>query len=414
MSDPVFGLIGVSLKHSWSVPIHKELGCSEYQLFEIPDGDLDSFFNDHSIAGLNVTIPFKKSVIPYCSSIDEFASSIGSVNTILPDGHGGLKGYNTDAYGLSFMAKRAGISFRNAKVVILGTGGTSHTAQAVSRKEGASEIVTISRTGNPNYDSLPDFSDFDILINATPVGTYPDTGISPVDLTVFNKLKGVLDVIYNPARTELLMQAEKLGIPHSNGLPMLVAQAVEAERLFTGKSIPDSEIERIISIIKKQMLNIVIIGMPGSGKTTIGRLIGELSGRRVIDIDTEIEASTGISIPDIFSESGEEGFRKIESRHLKRYGKESGLVIVTGGGSVVRSENYSPLHQNGIIYQLTRDTSLLPKEGRPISLSVDLGDLFIKRSPLYSSYRDYIIDNNGTPEAAAENMWRHFLEHSCD
>ena len=414
MSDPVYGLIGKTLKHSWSVPIHKELGCESYRLIEIPDEDLDAFFEQNEIAGLNVTIPFKKAVIPYCSSVDDYAAEIGSVNTLIPDGNEGLKGYNTDAYGLSYMARRAGITFKGSKVVILGTGGTSHTAQAVARNEGAEQIVTISRTGSPNYASLPDYADADILINATPVGTYPDTGISPVDLSVFNKLSGVLDVIYNPTRTELLMQAERLGIPYSNGLPMLVAQAVEAERLFTGKDIPDSEIERILSILKKQMLNIVIIGMPGSGKTTVGSLLGTLSGRPVIDIDTEIERSTGTSIPEIFSESGEEGFRKIESRHLCIYGKESGIILVTGGGSVTKEENYAPLHQNGIIYQLERDTSLLPKEGRPISLSIDLGDLFKKRTPMYNSFRDYVIDNNGTPQETAENLWRHFLEHSCD
>ncbi len=412
--EPIYGLIGTTLKHSWSVPIHNELGRSDYRLYELPEGDLAAFFKSHTIGGLNVTIPFKTEVIPFCSSIDEYASSIGSVNTIIPDGNGGLKGFNTDAYGLSYMAKRAGIAFKDSKVIILGTGGTSKTAQAVALKEGASRIITISRTGTPNYNSLPDYSDFDILINTTPVGMYPDTGISPVDLTVFSNLKGVLDVIYNPARTALMMQAEKLGIPNAGGLAMLVAQAVESERIFSGRQIPDSEIERIISIMKTKTLNIVIIGMPGCGKTTIGNLIGKLSGRPVIDIDTEIENSTGISIPDIFSESGEEGFRKIESRHLKKYGKESGIILVTGGGSVTKDENYAPLHQNGIIYQLDRDTSLLPKEGRPISLSVDLGDLFKRRTPMYCSFRDYLIDNNGTPQEAADNIWNHFVEHSDD
>ena len=414
MSGPVYGLIGRSLKHSWSVPIHSELGCDNYRLYEIPDGDLNSFFEQHVIAGLNVTIPFKKSVIPFCSSLDEYAADIGSVNTLIPDGEGGLKGYNTDAYGLSYMARRAGISFSGSKVVILGTGGTSRTAQAVAKNEGASQIVTISRTGDSNYSTLPSHSDADILINATPVGMYPDTGISPVDLTVFDSLKGVLDVIYNPALTELLMQAEKLGIPCSDGLPMLVAQAAEAERLFSGTSVPDSEIERIISLLKVQTLNIVIIGMPGSGKTTVGNLVGKLSGRPVIDIDAVIEEAAGISIPDIFSKFGEEGFRKLETEQLRRFGKESGTIIITGGGAVTRKENYAPLHQNGIIYQLERDTSLLPTEGRPVSLSTDLGELFRKRAPMYYTFRDYKIDNNSTPQSAAEDLWRHFLEHSCD
>ena len=414
MSGPVYGLIGVSLKHSWSVPIHNELGCAGYQLYEIPDGDLNSFFRSHDIAGLNVTIPFKKSVIPYCSSLDSYAAEIGSVNTLIPDGNGGLKGYNTDAYGLSYMARRAGISFSGSKVMILGTGGTSQTAQAVARNEGANEIVVISRSGASNYSTIPDHSDTDILINATPVGTYPDTGVSPVDLSQFDGLKGVLDVIYNPTRTELLMQAEKHGIPFSNGLPMLVAQAAEAERLFTGVPSSDAEIERIISLLKSQTLNIVIIGMPGCGKTTVGDLVGDLSGRPVIDIDNEIEKAAGISIPDIFSGSGEEGFRKMETEQLRRFGKESGKVLVTGGGAVTREENYALLHQNGMVFQLVRETSLLSKEGRPISLSSDLDDLYRKRSPMYSAFRDYEIDNNGTPQSAAENLWRQFLEHSSD
>ncbi|MBR0342761.1 MAG: shikimate kinase [Oscillospiraceae bacterium] len=411
MSEPVYGLIGSTLRHSWSVPIHKELGNTDYQLFEIADGVLDQFFSQHTVAGLNVTIPFKRSVIPFCSSLDESASEIGSVNTLIPDGNGGLIGYNTDAYGLSYMAKRAGASFKDAKVIILGTGGTSRTATYVARKEGAAQIVSISRTEHPTYDSLSEYSDFDILINTTPVGMYPDTGISPVDLTVFSSLNCVLDVIYNPARTKLLMQAEKLAIPYSGGLPMLVAQACESERLFTGKTTPAAEIENLISMIRAKTENIVIIGMPGCGKTTVGNLLGKLSERPVIDIDTEIEKDAGISIPAIFSESGESGFRKLETRQLAKYGKESGIILVTGGGSVTREENYDLLHQNGILYQLDRDLSLLSKEGRPISLSMDLNDLFNIRKPMYDSFRDYLIDNNRTPQEAAEDIWRHFLEH---
>ena len=414
MSEPVYGLIGSTLRHSWSVPIHKELGNTDYQLFEIADGVLDQFFSQHTVAGLNVTIPFKRSVIPFCSSLDESASKIGSVNTLIPDGNGGLIGYNTDAYGLSYMAKRAGASFKDAKVIILGTGGTSRTATYVARKEAAAQIVIFSRTEHPTYDSLSEYSDFDILISTTPVGMYPDTGISPVDLTVFSSLNCVLDVIYNPARTKLLMQAEKLAIPCSGGLLMLVAQACESERLFTGKTTPAAEIENLISMIRAKTENIVIIGMPGCGKTTVGNLLGKLSERPVIDIDTEIEKDAGISIPDIFSESGESGFRKLETRQLAKYGKESGIILVTGGGSVTREENYDLLHQNGILYQLDRELSLLAKDGRPISLSMDLGDLFNIRKPMYDSFRDCLIDNNRTPQEAAEDIWKHFLEHCND
>ena len=277
MSDLIDGLLGETLKHSWSVPIHKELGCSSYKLYELSSADLERFLKENKIGGLNVTIPYKKTVIPFCSTLDEYAREIGSINTIVQDSSGGLKGYNTDAYGFKYAAKRAGISFRDAKVVILGTGGTSLTAQSVAKHEGAKEIVTISRSKEPTYSSPSQFTDADILVNTTPVGMYPNTGEALVNLQDFPNLSGVVDVIYNPNRTKLIMQAEQLGIPHSDGLPMLVAQAVEAERIFTRKEIPDSEIERITAIIRKETLNIVIIGMPGCGKTTIGKILGEIT-----------------------------------------------------------------------------------------------------------------------------------------
>lgn len=412
MAEKIYGLLGESLQHSWSVPIHQELGCADYRLYEVPSSGLRDFLETNEIGGLNVTIPYKKTVIPFCATLDDNAREIGAVNTILRDSSGGLRGYNTDAFGFSYLAKRAGIRFNGAKVVILGTGGASLTAQSVARREGASQVVCISRKNEPTYDRLPDFADADILVNATPVGMYPDTGDSPADLTVFRSLKGVIDVIYNPIRTALILQAEKLGIPHSDGLPMLVAQAVEAERIFTGNDIPDLEIERILTKLRREMLNVVIIGMPGSGKTTIGKLLGEKTGRKVVDFDTEVEKTTGKAIPSIFAESGEEVFRNLESKIVRKYGKESGLVLVTGGGAVTRQENYEPLHQNGIIYQLERDTSKLPREGRPISLSVDLDDLFQRRMTKYEAFRDSVVDNNGTPEEAAEDLWRNFLENT--
>ncbi len=412
MTEMIYGLIGETLKHSWSVPIHHALGCETYQLYELKPDELGTFLKNNSIGGLNVTIPYKKAVIPFCSSLDPYAESIGSVNTLVPDAEGKLHGYNTDALGLSYIARRAGISFNGAKVIILGTGGTSLTARAVARTEGAREIIIVSRSGEVNYQNIYDHSDADILINTTPVGMYPHNGECLVSLTQFDALKGVLDVIYNPAKTELLMQAERAGIPHSGGLPMLVAQAVAAEEKFFGKKIADSEIERITAMLRRDMTNIVLIGMPGSGKTTIGTALAAKTGREMIDIDAEIVKSAGCSIPEIFTRDGEEKFRQLEMEAVKEAGKETGKIIMTGGGVITRTANYAPLHQNGRIYQLERDLSLLPVDGRPISQKTSAAELYRQRAPLYKNFRDVLIDNNGTIAETVEKIWRDFNENT--
>ncbi len=412
MTEMIYGLIGETLKHSWSVPIHHALGCEVYQLYELKPDELGTFLRNNSIGGLNVTIPYKKAVIPFCASLDPYAESIGSVNTLVPDAEGKLHGYNTDALGLSYIARRAGISFNGAKVVILGTGGTSLTAQAVARTEGAQEIVVVSRSGEVNYKNIDEHRDADILINTTPVGMYPHNGECLVSLAQFDALKGVLDVIYNPAKTELLMQAERAGIPHSGGLPMLVAQAVAAEEKFFGRKIADSEIERITAMLRRDMTNIVLIGMPGSGKTTIGTALAAKTGREMIDIDAEIVKSAGCSIPEIFTREGEGKFRQLEMEAVREAGKETGKIIMTGGGVVTRSANYAPLHQNGRIYQLERDLSVLPVDGRPISQKTSAAELYRQRAPLYKDFRDVLIDNNGTVTETVEGIWRDFNENT--
>ncbi len=412
MTEIIYCLIGETLKHSWAVPIHHALGCETYQLYELKPDELGTFLRENAIGGLNVTIPYKKAVIPFCSSLDPYAESIGSVNTLVPGEEGKLHGYNTDALGLSYIARRAGISFNGAKVVILGTGGTSLTARAVARTEGAREIVIVSRSGEINYQNIDEHRDADILINTTPVGMYPHNGECLVSLTQFDALRGVLDVIYNPAKTELLMQAERAGIPHSGGLPMLVAQAVAAEEKFFGQKIADSEIERITAILRRDMTNIVLIGMPGSGKTTIGTALAAKTGREMIDIDAEIVKSAGCSIPEIFSRDGEEKFRQLEMEAVKEAGKETGKIIMTGGGVITRTANYAPLHQNGRIYQLERDLSLLPVAGRPISQKTSAAELYRQRAPLYKNFRDVLIDNNGTIAETVEKIWRDFNENT--
>ena len=412
MAEKIYGLIGETLKHSWSVPIHQALGCDSYRLYELKPEVLGRFLNENRIGGLNVTIPYKKAVIPYCASIDPYAESIGSVNTLVPDNEGKLHGFNTDALGLSYIARRSGISFQDAKVVVLGSGGTSLTARAVARKEGAREIIVISRNGENNYNNLSQHADADILINTTPVGMYPHNGECLVDLKVFSALRGVLDVVYNPARTALLLQAECLSIPHSGGLPMLVAQAVAAEEKFFDRKIEDSEIERITAMLRQEMTNIVLIGMPGSGKSTIGAALAKRTGREMIDIDAEIVKTAGCPISEIFSQEGENVFRRLETEEVRKAGKETGKIIMTGGGVVTRKENYAPLHQNGRIYQLGRALSKLPVDGRPISQKTSAEELYKKRAPLYAAFPDVLVSNDGSVENTLEAIWRDFNENT--
>ena len=414
MDERVYGLVGRRLGHSWSVPIHAALGCEGYRLIELEPDALASFLARPDIGGLNVTIPYKRDVMPLCDAIDPAAEAIGSVNTIVRGADGKLTGYNTDIDGFLYMARRAGISLAGRKVVILGSGGASLTAQSAARREGAREIAVVSRSGPDNYENLSRHADAEILVNTTPVGMYPGNGAAPVDLNAFPHLTGVLDVIYNPRRTALLLQSEGRGIPCSDGLPMLVAQAKRAEELFTGQSIPDSENERILSQLRREMTNLVLIGMPGSGKTTVGEALARLTGREAIDLDARIEEAAGCSIPEIFAAEGESGFRAREAAAAAEAGKRTGVILLTGGGIVKTAANYAALHQNGRIYQLVRDLTLLPTEGRPLSQGADLAAMWRERAPLYQRFRDAEIDNSGTVDDTAAAIWREFCEHSGD
>lgn len=406
-----YGLLGRKLGHSWSAPIHHELGCESYRLIELEPEGLGSFLAREDIGGLNVTIPYKRDVIPYCDELDPLAQAIGSVNTIVRR-DGKLLGFNTDAIGLRYMAARAGIAFAGKKVVVLGSGGASLTAQALARTDGAREVVVVSRSGENNYENLHLHSDADIIVNATPVGMFPRCGESPVDLTVFPRCSGVLDVIYNPRRTALLLQAEELGIPCSDGLPMLVAQAVAAEEHFFEKTIPASETERILGLLRSQMTNIVLIGMPGCGKTTVGEALARLTGREALDVDQELTKRAGRTIPEIFEADGEAAFRALEREMTAELGALSGKIILTGGGVVKDRRNYAALRQNGRIYHLWRELDVLPVDGRPISQKSSAQQLWAERKPMYEAFRDALVDNNGTVEATAEAIWRDYCEHS--
>ncbi len=412
MKQKLYGLIGRKLGHSLSVPVHNALGNPDYRLFELEPEALGVFLEDPNISGLNVTIPYKRDVIPYCQRLSPEAESIGSVNTLVYQ-NGMLIGYNTDLYGFEYMASKACIGFDDKKVLVFGSGGASLAVQAAAKRLGARDIIVISRSGENNYHNLERHYDADILINATPLGMYPKPGGLPADPALFPKCSGVLDLVYAPRRTAFLQQAEKLGIAHSDGLSMLVAQAKAAEELFFNRNIPDSENLRILKELRRDTENIVLIGMPGSGKSTVGKLLSKLTGREAVDIDAEIEGSQGMSIPDIFAKRGEAFFRQLEREQIAESAMESGKIIITGGGVVTESRNYSHLHQNGRIYQLMRETSSLATQGRPLSQWGDPEHLFAQRQPMYQAFCDVAIDNNGLAENAAEAIWRDFCENSC-
>ena len=397
------GLLGRKLGHSYSPQIHNLLGDYSYVLFEKEPEELENFLKNGDFSGLNVTIPYKKEVIPYLSELSPTAMKMGCVNTVLRRSDGTLYGHNTDYFGFTSLVRHAGLSVAGKKVLVLGSGGASNTAVAALKDLGASPVV-ISRSGENNYGNLHLHRDAAAIVNATPVGMYPNTGVSPIDLALFPHLEGVLDVIYNPARTQLLLDAEKLGIPWENGLWMLVAQAKEAAEVFTGGKISDEVIEKIYRKLSHQMKNIVLIGMPGCGKTTIGTLLAEKMGRTLADADEKIISLAGKSIPEIFAQDGEPTFRDWETKALTELGKQSGLVIATGGGCVTQKCNYPLLHQNGYLVWLERDCRVLPTDGRPLSQANDLGKMYAVRKPLYEAFADIRVENTGTPEETAQKI----------
>lgn len=391
------GLLGRKLGHSYSPQIHACLGSYSYDLFEKEPNEIEAFLKQDNFTGINVTMPYKKSVMPYLDELSPVAQTMGAVNTIVRRTDGSLFGHNTDYFGFSSMVQNAGLSLSGKKVLILGSGGASNTAVQVLKKLGA-HVVTVSRNGENNYHNLHLHSDAAVIVNATPVGMYPNTGECPIDLNLFPQLEGVLDLIYNPARTQLLLDAEKKGIIAKNGLWMLVAQAKEAAETFTGTPLSDDLIVDIHRKLSVQMQNIVLVGMPGCGKSTVGKILAEQTGKIFVDSDALVTELAGKPIPQIFTEDGEEAFRLWETTALEQLGKQSSLVIATGGGCVTKDRNYSALHQNGTIVWLQRDLNLLPTDGRPLSLANPLSGLYEARRPLYEAYADICADNIGTPE----------------
>ena len=397
------GLLGRTLAHSYSPQIHSYLGKYTYELFEKEPEDIGAFLQNGDFTAINVTIPYKKDVILYCDELTDCAKKMGAVNTIVRRPDGKLIGHNTDYFGLHYTFHRMGIALSGKKVLVLGSGGASVTTIIVLRELGANVII-ISRSGENNYTNLHLHQDASMIVNTTPVGMFPNAGLSPVDLDLFPHLEGVLDIIYNPARTKLLLDAEERNIPCQNGLWMLVAQAKEAAEWFTDQKISDDMIPKIYKKMCNRMENIVLIGMPGCGKSTIGKLLAEKLDLPFLDADTEIVRKTGISIPEIFEKYGEDGFRNIETQVLSELGQASAQVIATGGGCVTRQENYPLLHQNGTIYWIERDLNSLSTDGRPLSQAGKLEKMYSVRKPMYEAFADVTISNNGCVEETVASI----------
>lgn len=398
-----FGLLGEKLSHSYSPQIHALLGNYEYKLYEKKKDELEGFFKDFQLDGINVTIPHKRDVMPFCGEISDTAGRIGSVNTIVRRG-GRLEGHNTDYYGFSQMLLRCGAKVSGAKVVILGSGGSALTVSAVASDLGAAEIVVVSRKGKNNYENIRNHANADIIVNTTPVGMHPNNGAAPVSLALFPRCRAVLDLIYNPERTSLLLEAEELEIPHTGGLTMLVAQAFKSARLFVGGDNIDEDICGITKKLRSQMGNIVLIGMPGCGKSTVGKIVAEMTGKAFVDSDEEIEKKERASVTEIINVKGEEYFRNAETLVLAHLEKMSGAVIATGGGCVTKKENYPLLRRNGTIVWLRRDLNLLARTGRPLSQRDGAAALYESRKELYESFADFVVDNNGDVITTAKKI----------
>ncbi len=395
-------LIGEKLGHSFSPDIHAHLADYSYTLKELSRDELPAFFANRDFDGLNVTIPYKRDVIPLLDCIDAAAKQIGAVNTVVKK-NGRLYGYNTDYYGFSHMLDESGIAVENEKVLVLGSGGASKTAVAVLRDRGA-RVTVISRSGDDHYGNLDRHKDAAAIVNTTPVGMYPNNGLSPISLSDFPACRGVLDLIYNPEKTALLLEAEAKGIPCQNGLSMLVAQAKYAAELFLGEAIPDNTVKSVTETLARSRRNIVLIGMPGCGKTTVGQLLADRLSRRLLDTDAIVIARKGKNIPSIFKEEGEASFRKYEEMAASVAGRETGAVIATGGGIILRKENIPHLRQNGVIVFLRRELRSLATNGRPLSDPAKLEEMYAHRRPLYEAIADVTLDMSDTPEETADRL----------
>ena len=398
------GLIGEHLTHSFSAIIHKELSDYSYGLFELEPNKVGEFVKSGELDAFNVTIPYKKAVMPFLDRISDKARRIGAVNTVVRREDGSLDGYNTDYFGFDRMITASGIEVKGKKVIVLGSGGASLTVQTVLADRGAKEITVIGRSLENNYNNIARNYDAEVIVNTTPVGMYPGNGDRPIILENFKKCEGVLDLIYNPAKTALLLDAEKLGIPHMNGLYMLVAQAVRAYELFTDRVAEENIIENTVKKIERDTKNIVLVGMPGCGKSTVGKILAEMLGREFYDADVEFEKMHRMTPADAINTLGESDFRHMETETLKALCKESGKVIACGGGAVTREENYPIIRQNGTVIYLKRELSMLATKGRPLSLKRNVEELYLERREAYERFSHLAVESTEKPRNTAEQM----------
>ena len=398
-----FGLLGRTLGHSFSPRIHSALGNTNYELFEREPSQLQEFFADPELQGINITIPYKVNALEACDVVDPRAERIGCVNTMVRK-DGKWHGYNTDYDGFVFTLQHAGIDVAGKECLILGDGASSATVHVALEDLNAKSITHLSRKTAPFYGDAPNYYETaQIIINCTPIGMYPHNPANLIDITQFSKLEGVVDLIYNPRRTILLLQAEMMEIPHCDGLPFLVAQGVEAANHFQGESFGTQEIEQIVRDMRREKENIILIGMPGVGKTTVGKALGEKMGRTWVDVDQELEKEIG-DISTYIAEQGEPAFREKEAEMIAKLGTQTGLVISTGGGCVTVPKNYAHLRQNGRIYQLTQPVENLSTSGRVLSSGgLDrLRELEEIRTPMYESFAQCIVEHNrNAPETVA-------------
>ena len=392
------GLLGEKLGHSYSCQVHRALGNPDYVLKEIAPDALGDFLRARDFAGLNVTIPYKQAVIPYVDALTDTAREVGAVNTLYFDASGALWGDNTDVYGFCTMLE--GIDVRGKKALVLGSGGTSHTACYALRALGAGDCIVVSRRGAVNYENVYSLhADAEVIVNATPVGMFPNNGARPIDIRRFPRLCAVADVIYNPARTALLQDADALGIPRAGGLSMLVAQAARSVERFSGRALGEEAWRGALRQVAASLRGVALVGMPGCGKSTIAQAVAQELGRACVDLDAEIEREAGKSIPEIFAQEGEEAFRAAETRAARQFSREN-AVLATGGGCVLRAENAQALRANSLVVWLKRAIDQLPREGRPLSVG-NLYEMEQKRAPYYLAASDVQIENQGSVEEVA-------------
>ena len=405
-----YGLIGEKLGHSFSKDIHERIADYTFDLIPLSKEEFKTFMEKKEFTALNVTIPYKKDVIPYLDEMDEHAKAIGAVNTIV-NRDGKLKGYNTDFTGFLYMVKKHNVHMEGKKVLIIGNGGASAAIQAVVQHESAGSMVIVDvvpGNGAISYDEM--FSshlDAEIIINTSPIGMYPRIGNAPIDISMFHKCEAVLDVIYNPILTRLCFEAQEMDIKRVNGLEMLIAQAKQSVEFFLDKSIDDQIIDDIYQDMLRERCNIVLIGMPSAGKTTIGKMLENRMQKEFIDLDDIIIEKAGKSIPEIFEESGEAGFRAIETEAAIEVSKLNNKIIATGGGTIMHKVNMDYLRQNGITIFIDRDVDKLISSdpNRPLSKSSDaLAKMHAERLPLYQKYAAYVAVNNSDIESTVTEI----------